>query len=312
MKALELTIADLKQENFEVKIWVSIPRSPWCSWKSVNLKTVPNFEERLKEMRDESLILVDNVKEVIESTKCESYFEWPKNNDGWKNPKVEELLKSMPRSTEFDGCAYGLKNSEGKAMKKTWNVVSTHDRIKDYVNRKCSCTEDHAQVRGKDGKATEEYTEDLVEAIVQCLMKENIMVKPVRKPMTKDELELHQRRGHDPYDSRCKDCLLGGIKDRPHYRRSDNREENTLAIDIAGRFKLGRGEDGMGYKYLMVATFKAVNRNWKESTDEATEEVQRAEEEREKETDDAFYPQDPIPESESVPQEQEEKKAELF
>jgi len=310
LKALKLTVEDLQQENFDVKIWISIPCSPWCSWQRINMKIVPNFEERLKEMRDESLKLVDNVKELVEDTKCESYFEWPKNNDGWKNPKVEELLKSMPYSTEFDGCAYGLKNSEGKAMKKIWKVVSTHDRIKEYVNKQCSCTEEHAQVRGKDGKATEEYTEDLVEAVVQCLMKEKIVVKPVRKPMTKDELELHQRRGHDPYDSRCKDCLLGGIKDRPHYRRSDNREENTLAIDIAGRFKPGRGEDGMGYKYLMVATFKAVNRNWKESTDEATEEAQKAEKEKEKDTDDAFHPQELVPASESVPQEQEEKKDE--
>ena len=97
-------------------------------------------------MRDETLNLVDNVKELVEDTKCESYFEWPKNNDGWKNPKVEELLKSMPYSTEFDGCAYGLKNSEGKAMKKTWKVVSAHERIKDHVHKTCSCTEDHTQV----------------------------------------------------------------------------------------------------------------------------------------------------------------------
>ena len=83
-------------------------------------------------------------------------------------------------------------------MKKTWRVVSTHDRIKEYVYKTCNCTEDHAQARGKDGKATEEYTEDLVEVIVQCLMKEKIVVKPVRKPMTKDELEQHQRQGHDP------------------------------------------------------------------------------------------------------------------
>ena len=47
VRALKLTIEDLKQEGFEVKIWVSIPRSPWCSWQRVNLKTVPNFEERL-------------------------------------------------------------------------------------------------------------------------------------------------------------------------------------------------------------------------------------------------------------------------
>jgi hypothetical protein len=58
----------------------------------------------------------------------------------------------------------------------------------------------------------------------------------------------------------------------------------------------------------MVATFKAVNRNWKESTDEATEEVQKAEKEKEKDTDDAFHPQDPVPGSESVSQEPEEKK----
>ena len=82
LKALKLTVEDLKQENFEVKIWISIQCSPWCSWQRVNLKTVPNFDERLKEMRDESLILVDHVKELIEDTKCESYFEWPKNNDG--------------------------------------------------------------------------------------------------------------------------------------------------------------------------------------------------------------------------------------
>jgi hypothetical protein len=49
IKGLKLTIEDLKQEGFEVKLWVSIPCSPWCSWQRVNLKTVPNFEERLKE-----------------------------------------------------------------------------------------------------------------------------------------------------------------------------------------------------------------------------------------------------------------------
>jgi hypothetical protein len=189
-------------------------------------------------------------------------------------------------------------------MKKTWKVVSTHDRIKEYVNKQCNCTEDHAQVRGKDGKATEEYTEDLVEAITQCLLEEKVVVKPVRKPFTKAELELHQRSGHDPYDSRCKDCLLGGVKDRPHYRRSADREENTLARDIAGRFKPGKGEDDTGYKYLMIATFRAANRNWKEVPDEADEKVQQKEQEKEEETEDASHEQDPATKEETSPEEQ--------
>ena len=69
------------------------------------------------------------------------------------------------------------------------------------------------------------------------MLEDVIYLKPVRKAMTKEELERHQRHGHDPFDSRCKDCLLGGIKDRPHYKRASDREENTLAIEFAGRFK---------------------------------------------------------------------------
>ena len=84
--------------------------------------------------------------------------------------------------------------------------------LKGMFTRRVHAQKIIAQVRGKDGKAKEEYTEDLVEVVVQRLMKEKIVVKPIRKPMTKDELEFHQRQGHDPYDSRCKDCLLGGMK----------------------------------------------------------------------------------------------------
>ena len=140
----------------------------------------------------------------------------------------------------------------------------------------------------KDGKATEEYTKDMVDVIVQRLTNQKVSLKPVRKQMTKDELELHQRHGHDPFDSRCKDCLLGGIKDRPHYRRQTDREENTLATDIAGRFKAGKSEGG-NYKYLMVATFRAARWNWKETSDEVTEETQQAEKQKEEDTDHPFH-----------------------
>ena len=63
--------------------------------------------------------MIDKVTKLVEHTKCESYFEWPKNNDGWKEPKVEYLMKLMPHFTTFDGCAYGLKSSDGKPVKKT-------------------------------------------------------------------------------------------------------------------------------------------------------------------------------------------------
>ena len=86
----------------------------------------------------------------------------------------------------------------------------------------------------------------------------------MKKEMTKAELEKHQKAGHIPYDSRCKDCVLGGIEDRPHRRRPD-REENTLAVDVAGRFKPGVGPEGKQYKYTLVATLNAAKKKWNDA-----------------------------------------------
>ena len=109
---------------------------------------------------------------------------------------------------------------------------------------------------------------------MDCIL--NVMQKPkvkhMKKEMTKAELEKHQKAGHTPYDSRCKDCLLGGIKDRPHYRRPE-REENTLAVDVAGRYKPGVGPEGKNYKYMLVATFNAAKKKWNNvETEEKSEE----------------------------------------
>ena len=95
-----------------------------------------------------------------------------------------------------------------------------------------------------------------------------------------------------------------------------DREENALAIDIAGRFKAGKGEDGGNYKYLLVATFRAAKWNWKEASDEVTEEVQQQEKEKEEDTEDAFRPQDPIQKAVAKEQEptkeQESKESEVI
>jgi hypothetical protein len=86
----------LQEEGFTVKIWISIPCSPWCSWQRVNLWKIEGWEKTLNDHREESRELIDKVTKLVEDTKCESYFEWPKNNDGWKEPKVEYLMKLMP------------------------------------------------------------------------------------------------------------------------------------------------------------------------------------------------------------------------
>ncbi len=102
------------------------------------------------------------------------------------------------------------------------------------------CTgHEHGQVRGKAGKETEEYTPKLIEDIIDCMIGRP---KVVKKAMARAELLKHQKQGHFPFDQRCEHCLKGGMRDRRHPRRKDQREESALAIDVAGRFKEGVGK----------------------------------------------------------------------
>ena len=224
-----LNIAEkMTTKGFKIIFWFSIPCSPWCSWQRVNLKVVPNFEENLQVKREEALKLVRSIKEVLKFKQAEAFFEWPKNNDGWKVDEIKETLKDLKFAAEIDGCAYNLKTPEGRPMRKQWRIVSNQSRIKDYLYKTCKGhPEDHAQVRGKSGKSTESYTDELVEDIVKCMMNvKELQVKNL-KPMTQGELDKHQREGHYPYDSRCKDCLIAGIKDRPHLSKTDKRRKHS-------------------------------------------------------------------------------------
>ena len=88
IEGLKRAIDTLTQEGFEVKIWISVPRYPWSSWRRSNLKKIPNFEEKLKMKREEPLVLIRGTTMLVEETKCEPDFGWPEKNDGRKNPTV--------------------------------------------------------------------------------------------------------------------------------------------------------------------------------------------------------------------------------
>ena len=47
IKALKEVIERLEKEGSEVHVWISIPRSPWCTWQGVNLRVIEKFKEVL-------------------------------------------------------------------------------------------------------------------------------------------------------------------------------------------------------------------------------------------------------------------------
>ena len=68
--------------------------------------------------------------------------------------------------------------------------------------------------------------------------------------------------------------LVSWNKGQTSLPKNHEREEKTLGVDIAGRFKAGKGEEGGGYQYLMVATFQAAKKKWGGRLEESHEDQQ--------------------------------------
>ena len=65
-------------------------------------------------------------------------------------------------------------------------------------------------------------------------------------------MKKHVRAGHLPFWKRCRACLEGRARDKPH-RRQGVVETNVLAFDLAGPFQVGKDEEGQATRYALTA-----------------------------------------------------------
>ena len=79
---------------------------------------------------------------------------------------------------------------------------------------------------------------------------------------TRDEerMRRHVRAGHLPYWKRCRACLEGRARDRPHMRQGVI-ETSVLSLDLAGPFRTGRDEDQQPTRYALTAVFTVADLN---------------------------------------------------
>ena len=67
-----------------------------------------------------------------------------------------------------------------------------------------------------------------------------------------DRMRQHILNGHLPYWKRCRACVEGRSRDRPH-KRSAVADINVLSVDLAGPFRQGRDERLSKVRYALVA-----------------------------------------------------------
>ena len=165
--------SDMYAKNAGADLWGSLPRSPWSNWQNMCVHLYgESYKKKLHKNQRKSLRMLENYLAAAEKVLAQGghvAFEWPKNCAGWSMPKLIKFIKrhNLFEAT-FDGCDFGLVDSEGKPHRKPWRAVTSSSRLaKNLKAHKRKHPHDfvHSQVAGNKTALTAHYPE----AMVRCV-----------------------------------------------------------------------------------------------------------------------------------------------
>ena len=167
------------QSQGALRVFVSLPCKSWCQIQSLNVQVHGKaFNDKLQRERQVSQHMIRLFLRTYRLWKRESpakvygAFEWPRNC-GWNsnhNPAITSLLKVLPQSAFFHGCAFGLKY-KGKYLKKPWRIATDHGKLAAALDgRSCSRGHSHTQTIGKAAKVSESYPLLLAQCITNAFL----------------------------------------------------------------------------------------------------------------------------------------------
>ena len=97
---------------------------------------------------------------------------------------MRALRKLLPYTADFEGCAFKLRDRWGQFLKKPWRLSTDHPTVAStFARYRCDRTHSHGQSRGKDARATENYTPGMVRALTRSLSQAVVRSRDTRDVM---------------------------------------------------------------------------------------------------------------------------------
>ncbi len=143
----------------------SLPCTVWSQWQKMCIHRYgKSYDRKLKVRQRKAAKLLGKFIERAElclSLGGHVSFEWPRYCKGWLR---KELMKFIHQNNLFvadvDGCACGMKNSDGEPLLKQWRFVCSSERqalALGHLRCKHEPSFKHGIIAGSVTKATEEY-----------------------------------------------------------------------------------------------------------------------------------------------------------
>ena len=126
---------------------------------------------------DTGLSSVDSGRDTSKSEKKRSVLAWlclwPRGCRYWTNCHVKRCIKKFGyKSTDFDGCMYGLVATKGKdagkLINKPWRVAYLSSNVGEFLNKECDRSHEPAPCSGQNAKVTEGYTPSIARIVHSC------------------------------------------------------------------------------------------------------------------------------------------------
>ena len=181
-RGLCFAINVLRVYRSKVLVWFSMPCTGGCPFQYLNYKKSAKAKQRIDMQHLLFRLLWQNaVKVIAEARMVEACVanEWPNQCSYWKRREVIDLIAEYSLvKTVFHGCQYGLtsirKRALGLPILKSWAVVTDCVPLITLLDKKCQGeytkgfhddSTRHVVCEGEDTKASEQYTEHIVQCV---------------------------------------------------------------------------------------------------------------------------------------------------
>jgi hypothetical protein len=155
------------QHKNVMKVWLSLPCTPWSSIQNLNLNR-PSAVRKKEKGREESHRMLHVCLPVLRVvTLCNGgdfYFEWPTGCHGWHAPELlqfQAAIKHQGRKVykcRVDGCAYGMRSKRtGRYLRKQWTVWTSDVVMFERLGRCCPKDHLHDVIQGKETSTSAFY-----------------------------------------------------------------------------------------------------------------------------------------------------------
>jgi hypothetical protein len=152
-------------------LWSSMPCAGGSPWRTLNV-AVGEGLEKIGRLRDFRLLWsnFELMARAVMDVGRKVVIEWPERCKYWTDISVMRFVKQRSFvDSIFHGCACGLVAKHnmpiGQPMKKPWRSSSNDPIRLSFLNRKCQGGRDRAECRGRDCKASGDYTPAVIDAI---------------------------------------------------------------------------------------------------------------------------------------------------